>query len=85
MGSPWKSRQRGASGLWVSELFPQVAAHADELCVVRSMHTDLPARGTVRSGRRWPAASLAHPWEMPRGALAALQLEVAALLDDVVP
>src|SRR6266849_3527845 len=43
MGSPWKFRQHGASGLWVSELFPEVAAHADELCVVRSMHTDLPA------------------------------------------
>jgi len=29
--------------LWISELFPEVAAHADELCLVRSMHTDLPA------------------------------------------
>ena len=43
MGSPWKFRQHGESGLWVSELFPEVAAHADELCVIRSMHTDLPA------------------------------------------
>jgi hypothetical protein len=43
MGSPWKFRQHGHSGLWISELFPQVAVHADELCVVRSMHTDLPA------------------------------------------
>ncbi len=43
MGSLWKFRSRGESGLWVSELFPEVAAHADELCVIRSMHTDLPA------------------------------------------
>ncbi len=43
MGSPWRFRQHGASGLWVSELFPRVAAHTDELCVVRSMQTDLPA------------------------------------------
>ena len=43
MGSPWKFQQRGESGLWVSELFPEVAAHADELCVIRSMQTDLPA------------------------------------------
>jgi Protein of unknown function (DUF1501) len=43
MGSPWKFQQRGASGLWVSELFREVAAHTDELCVIRSMHTDLPA------------------------------------------
>jgi hypothetical protein len=43
MGSPWKFQKWGASGLWVSELFPEIAAHADELCVLRSMHTDLPA------------------------------------------
>jgi hypothetical protein len=43
MGSPWKFQQHGKSGLWVSELFPEVAKHADELCVLRSMHTDLPA------------------------------------------
>ena len=43
MGSPWKFQKRGESGLWVSELFPEVAAHADELCVIRSMQTDLPA------------------------------------------
>jgi hypothetical protein len=43
MGSPWKFQKRGQSGLWISELFPEVATLADELCVVRSMHTDLPA------------------------------------------
>jgi hypothetical protein len=43
LGSPWKFRQNGQSGLWISELFPEVAAHADELCLIRSMHTDLPA------------------------------------------
>lgn len=43
MGSPWEFRQHGQSGLWVSALFPEVARHADELCVIRSMHTDLPA------------------------------------------
>ena len=43
MGSPWKFARHGASGLSISELFPEVAAHADELCVIRSLHTDLPA------------------------------------------
>ena len=43
MGSPWKFQKRGQSGLWISELFPEVAAHADELCVIRSVQTDLPA------------------------------------------
>ncbi len=36
--SPWKFRQYGQSGAWVSELFPQVARHVDQLCIVRSMH-----------------------------------------------
>src|SRR5215469_5101994 len=43
MGSRWTFKQHGQGGLWVSELFPEVAAQADELCVLRSMQTDLPA------------------------------------------
>jgi Protein of unknown function (DUF1501) len=43
LGSPWSFSQHGQSGQWISELFPNVADHADELCVIRSMHTDLPA------------------------------------------
>lgn len=43
LGSPFAFRQRGGSGLWVSELFPEVAAHADKLCVLNGMHTDLPS------------------------------------------
>ncbi len=41
-GSPFEFRRHGASGLWISELFPRLARHADDLCVVRSMRTDLP-------------------------------------------
>ena len=33
----WAFRQRGQSGLWVSELFPHLAEVADELTVIRSM------------------------------------------------
>ncbi|MCS7014732.1 MAG: DUF1501 domain-containing protein [Gemmatales bacterium] len=40
LASPWKFRQHGESGLWISELFPEVAKHADELCVIRSLHTE---------------------------------------------
>ncbi len=43
MGSPWTFRQQGRSGLWVSELLPNLAQHADDLCVINSMATDLPA------------------------------------------
>lgn len=42
MASPWEFRQHGKSGLWISDLFPEVAKHADELCLMRSMHCDQP-------------------------------------------
>ena len=38
MPSPWKFSKYGESGLEVSELFPNVGAHADDLAVVRSMY-----------------------------------------------
>lgn len=43
MGSPWKFGRHGKSGLWISELLPNLAKHADDLCVINSMATDLPA------------------------------------------
>ncbi len=43
LGSKWKFSQQGKGGLWISELFSNVAKHADNLCLLRSMHTDLPA------------------------------------------
>jgi hypothetical protein len=43
MGSPFKFSKYGQSGLEVSELFAKTAAHADDLAVVRSMWTDIPA------------------------------------------
>ena len=43
LGSKWKFTQSGQSGLWISELFPNVAKHADEMCLINSMQTDLPA------------------------------------------
>ena len=38
--SDWEFKQRGQSGLWVSELFPHLATVADELTVVRSMYAE---------------------------------------------
>lgn len=38
-----KFKQYGQSGLWVSDLFPEVAKHADDLCLVHGMQTDVPA------------------------------------------
>lgn len=38
----WKFNQHGESGLWISELFPELAKQADQLCLIRSMHCDQP-------------------------------------------
>ena len=47
--SPWKFAKYGESGLDVSELFPHVARHADDLCLIRSMCCDsfFHAQGTL--------------------------------------
>jgi hypothetical protein len=42
MPSPWKFPQQGKSGLPISELYPQLAAHADDLCLLNGMYTDVP-------------------------------------------
>lgn len=36
LASPWKFKQHGESGIPVSELFPNVAQHVDDLAVIRS-------------------------------------------------
>jgi hypothetical protein len=43
--SPWRFRQYGESGLPVSDLFPHVARHVDDLCILRSVHGTNPAHG----------------------------------------
>ncbi len=43
--SPWKFKQYGQSGLPVSDLFPHVAQHVDDLCILRSVHGTNPAHG----------------------------------------
>ena len=45
LASPYAYRQHGKSGLPISELLPKIAAHADDLCVLRSCHTDNPNHG----------------------------------------
>jgi len=42
MKSPFSFSRYGESGLEVSELFPHVGSCADDICVIRSMHTDIP-------------------------------------------
>ncbi len=38
--SKFKFAQRGASGAWVSDLLPETAKIADDLCFIKSMHTE---------------------------------------------
>src|SRR5690606_34932671 len=40
--SPFKFQKRGQSGVEVSELFNNVAESIDDICVIRSMHADVP-------------------------------------------
>ena len=39
MKSPWQFSQHGEGGLWISELLPEISRHADDLCVIRSLHS----------------------------------------------
>lgn len=40
LGTPYKFKQHGQSGAWISELLPNVASLADDIAIIRSMHTD---------------------------------------------
>jgi hypothetical protein len=64
--NPWEFRQRGESGLWVSELFPHVAGVVDELCVIRSMVGESPLHGAqsllLHTGRSVAAAPSIGSW-----------------------
>jgi hypothetical protein len=40
LASPWKFSRHGESGIEVSELLPGLAAHIDDVCVIRSMRAD---------------------------------------------
>lgn len=42
MMSPWRFRQHGQSGRWVSELFPHIARHVDDLAFIHSMTSRFP-------------------------------------------
>jgi Protein of unknown function (DUF1501) len=50
--TPFEFKKCGKSGLEISEIFPKLQEQADEMCVIRSMHSDIPAHG--------PAAKLMH-------------------------
>ncbi|WP_409994560.1 DUF1501 domain-containing protein [Rhodopirellula sp. MGV] len=42
LGSPFKFKPYGESGIHVSELFENTAKHIDDICLIHSMHADVP-------------------------------------------
>ncbi len=42
MKSPWQFNQHGESGLPISDLYPHLSRHADDLCLLNGSHTDIP-------------------------------------------
>ncbi|HKK77216.1 MAG TPA: DUF1501 domain-containing protein [Saprospiraceae bacterium] len=40
VGSTFDFKQYGESGTWISELFPNIGKIADEICVIKTMHTE---------------------------------------------
>ncbi len=61
MKSPWGFRQYGACGRWVSDLFPEVARHVDDLCFIHSLQTEGVAHGPATLFLHTGATNLPRP------------------------
>ncbi|QDU10720.1 DUF1501 domain-containing protein [Gimesia aquarii] len=64
--SPWKFQQHGDSGTWLSELLPHMQGVVDDICVVKSMHTEAinhdPAITFFQSGHQQPGRPSIGAW-----------------------
>jgi hypothetical protein len=64
--SLFKFQQHGQSGAWFSELIPHTAKIADELCVIRSMHTEAinhdPAVTFIQTGSQQAGRPCMGAW-----------------------
>lgn len=65
-GSPFKFNQHGESGRYFSELFPNLAAHADRLAFIHGIETDNPNHGPstlhVTTGSQFPGSAAVGSW-----------------------
>jgi len=61
MPSPWKFQKHGQCGMDVSELFPHVARHVDDLALIRSMHALSPAHGPALFQMNTGSILAGHP------------------------
>ena len=66
MRSPYKFRQHGECGRWVSEVMPHLATQVDDIAFVRSMHTTTFAHEhalyKIHSGRTFSAYPTLGSW-----------------------
>jgi hypothetical protein len=66
VGSPWEFKQRGESGAWVSDLFPETAKVVDDLCFVKSMTSEAvnhdPALTFMQTGDPLPGRPSIGAW-----------------------
>ncbi|MEO7675509.1 MAG: DUF1501 domain-containing protein [Verrucomicrobiota bacterium] len=61
MPSPFKFQKYGRSGIEVSEVFPRLAEHVDEMAIIRSMQTDVPAHEIATVMMNTGSRQLAKP------------------------
>jgi len=59
--SLWKFRKYGQCGQFVSELFPHIAEHVDDLCFLKGMHTDGVAHGPATLFMHTGSINLVRP------------------------
>ncbi len=68
LGPRFKFAQHGQSGAWISEVMPNIARMADELCIVRSVHTDqfnhAPAQLLFETGFGQPGRPSMGSWAL---------------------
>ncbi len=61
MPSPWTFKKYGQSGMDVSELFPHIAQHVDDIAFIRSMHALSPAHGPALFQMNTGSILAGHP------------------------
>lgn len=65
-GSPWKFVPSGQSGIEVSELFPHMSRHVDDMAIIRSCHGDAfdhaPAMYLLSTGSQFPGKPSLGSW-----------------------
>lgn len=66
VGSPFQFAQHGKSGQWISELLPNTAKVADDMCIVNSMHTEAINHGPgvtfMQTGSQLPGRPSMGSW-----------------------